>query len=106
MEEIQSFDDSDSATSDALKEILTFKIQSQFFESDSGELEIDKVDLISFTESDFEIQLVFKNTDYISASATEPDIIEVRFKKNDLFVDAETYEVVDPGFVMYVRLPP
>ena len=50
--------------------------------------------------------MVFKNTDYISASATEPDIIEVRFKKNDLFVDAETFEVVDPGFVMYVRLPP
>ena len=64
------------------------------------------MDLISFTATDFEIQLVFRNTDYISASATEPDIIEVRFKKNDLFVDAETFEVVDPGFVMYVRLPP
>ena len=51
------------------------------------------MDLISFTATDFEIQLVFRNTDYISASATELDIIEVRFKKNDLFVDAETFEV-------------
>ena len=62
--------------------------------------------MLTFTETEFGIQLTFKNTAYVSQSLTEPDIVEVTFKKNDLFVDAETFEVLEPDFVMHVRLPP
>ena len=37
---------------------------------------------------------------------TEPDIVEVTFKKSDIFIDAETFEPMKPDFVMKVRLPP
>lgn len=90
----------DQDMSEALKQILDFKIQSSFFDSESDELGIDQLELITFTETEFEIQITFKNTNYISQSMTEPDIVEVRFKKSDIFVDAETYEVLEPNFVM------
>ena len=37
---------------------------------------------------------------------TEPDILEVRFKKTDIFVDKETFTVLPPDFVVRVNLPP
>ena len=37
---------------------------------------------------------------------TEPDIVEVRFKNTDIFVDKETFTVLEPNFVMRVNLPP
>ena len=83
-----------------LLSILDFKIQSQFFDADSDDLGVDKLDLVSFTETEFEIQITFKNTAYVSQSLTEPDIVEVRFKKSDIFIDAETFEPMKPDFVM------
>ena len=32
--------------------------------------------------------------------------MEVRIKKSDLFIDAETFESLEPNYVMHVRLPP
>jgi hypothetical protein len=95
-----------SGVSEALQEILEFNIQSQFFDPDSDELRIDTLELIKFTPTEFEIQLSFKNADFVSQSLTEPDIVEVKIKRSDIFIDAETYEPLDPDFVMYVRLPP
>ena len=40
---------------DALKEVLDFRIISAYFESDASDLEIDQLDLVSFTPNDFEI---------------------------------------------------
>ena len=62
--------------------------------------------LVSFTATEFEIQITFKNTKFISQSLTEPDIVEIRIKKSDLFIDAESFQPIDPGFVMYANLPP
>ena len=47
--------ESDQDTSALLLSILDFKVQSQFFDADSDDLGVDKLDLISFTESEFEI---------------------------------------------------
>jgi len=33
-------------------------------------------------------------------------VVEIRIKKADLFVDAESFEVLEPNFVMHVTLPP
>ena len=38
-----------------VSKILVFKIQSQYFDSSSDELSIERVDLISFTDTKFEI---------------------------------------------------
>ena len=37
---------------------------------------------------------------------TEPDMMEVRFKKSDLFVDKESFTTLEPSFVKRVSLPP
>lgn len=96
----------DDAVDEALKEMLEVKINSGFFDSDSSQLAYDTLQLMKFTPTEFAIQLTFKNTATISQSAAEPDIAEVRIKRTDLFIDAETYEVLEPNFVMYVRIPP
>ena len=37
---------------------------------------------------------------------TEPDIVEIRFKNSEIFVDKETFTVLEPGFVRRIVLPP
>lgn len=70
-----------------LYDIMEFKVISTFFDEGSDEILINKLELIEFTATKFEIQITFKNTGFISASLTEPDIIEIRFKKTDIFID-------------------
>ena len=91
---------------DILASMLDFTIISQFFDADSEDLNIDELDLVSFTPGEFEIQITFKNTASISPSLTEPDIVEIRIKKSDFFIDAESFKPIDPNFVMRVNLPP
>ena len=49
-----------------LDQIMEFKVLSIFFDEDSPELLIDKMELIEFTETKFEIQIIFKSTAFIS----------------------------------------
>jgi len=53
-----------------LAEMLDFTIISQFFDADSGDLDIDDLELVAFTPNEFEIQITFKNTAAISPSLT------------------------------------
>lgn len=91
---------------EALLSILDMSVSSQFFDSESDELRINTLDLISFTSTEFEIQITFKSTAYISQSLTNPDVVTIKFKKSDLFVDADSYMTLEPNFVMQVSLPP
>ena len=57
---------SDGLVDEALKEILDFKINSEFYDSESTQLLIETLQLVKFTPTEFSIQLTFKNTATIS----------------------------------------
>ena len=88
-----------------LEDILDIKVPSEFDEFGIDVHEIVQVEFLNITDYYLEFQLSFQYPHSISQDISQPDYINLIFKKGDVFIDNLHYTRLEDNYTVEFPIP-